>query len=203
MAEIDPDVMSGSFSIPWAATVPNMIDEAAYEELTGVEAPANFSFLLELVIARLEIALRRQLVSAQRTETLRAYRDGIVYPSATPVTAAAGYDFTATTIRVRSAGDIAITYTGGFTAYKEDGAAPIPTPLAASIAWAIHTLANPNTNALPTGIQSINIAGEYVVAREYGSTWGADGLPLPKWAATIADLGGRCASLAAPYRRVA
>lgn len=178
-----------------------MIDEAAYQDFTGAEAPANFAFLRDVVVDRLELALGRKIVSAARTETLRAYRDGIVYPSATPVTACS-YEHTDTAVRVGTSGVVSLSYTGGFTAYGESGVSPLPAPLAAAIAWGIHTTANPNASALPSGVQSINIAGEYAITREAGSAWGADGQPLPKWAAAIADLGGRCATLAAPFRRV-
>ena len=195
--------MLGSFSFPWAATVTDMITESEYSLFTGSDAPENFESLRALVVARLEVALNRQLPAGERTEVLLAYRDGLVYPAATPIIDALERDFTPTTIRVGGAGTHVVTYVGGYSFRGEPGPTPVPVPLAEAIAWGIHTVANPNTAALPTGVQSLNIAGEYVISREVGSSWGADGQPLPKWAGVIADLGGRCASLAAPYRRVA
>ena len=112
---------------------------------------------------------------------------------------------------------ISLTYTGGWAPYGSgttylyvDGDAgqtvslDLPIDLAEAIAWGIHTRVTPQPElALPHGIQSLNIAGEFSVTRSGDTKLGADGFPCPPRLFRHADLGGRCLSLAAPYRRVA
>lgn len=181
-----------------------MITSAHFLAITQETAPPDFEQLRDAVIARLEAALGRPFQSQQRSEWVTVYADGVAYPKALPVTDAGDLEHDDLAIYTNERGTgrpVQVTYTGGWNAH---GAAtnPLPYPLAAAIAWGVHTLINPSPDAYPTGIQSVNVAGEFVVAREYGSRWGADGQPIPAQLAELADLGGRCAMLASSYRRV-
>jgi hypothetical protein len=181
-----------------------MISAAQYTDLTGAEAPPDFEHKRDLVVTTLELALGRWFASAERVEVCDVFADGIVYPMATPITEFDGqftdrWIYLAWPIRDHST---VVTYTGGWQAYEAE-ADGLPVGLASAIAWGVHTLSNPSSTGLPSGVQSMSIAGEYSISREVGSRWGADGEPLPTWAQSISHLGGRCAQLAAPYRRLA
>lgn len=175
-----------------------MITLSRYSSLTGAPAPADFEQRRSDVIGRLEAALGRGLVSQERTEYLTVYRDKVAYPSAWPVTAVDG-DYRAIGDAIYGVGpgrDVEVTYTGGYTEET------CPADLAAAIAWGVYTLTNPADERMPDGVAQLQIAGEYQVTRDAGALTGADGHLLPgRWALPIADLGGRCASLAARYRR--
>lgn len=175
-----------------------MITLSRFSSITGAPAPADFEQLRADVVARLEAALGRGLASGQRTEWLAVYRDGVAYPSAWPITEVpAGCRAIGDAIADVTPGrDVEVTYTGG---YDEESC---PADLAAAIAWGVYTLTNPAEPTLADGLSQLSIAGEYSVTREAGALLGADGALLPgRWALPIADLGGRCASLAAGYRR--
>ena len=94
---------------------------------------------------------------------------------------------------------IDITYTGGFTPY---GSGDLPIGLAKAIAWGIHTKDAPQQTALPRGIESLNIAGEFSATLIAGTILGPDGFPVPRKLKAAHDLGGQCLTLAAPYRRL-
>lgn len=189
-----------------------MITSAQYTLLTGKAAPATFSSLVLYVQGRLELALNRKIASAERTEKLRYYRDGLVHPSAYPVTDAGTYEFDNSTITIGygngSAGTLEVTYTGGYTPF---GVAPFatscPVDLAQAIAFGIETLdasaAGNGAPIVPAGVTSLNIAGEWSLTKDKGTVLGADGSPVPASLMELADLGGRCATLAARYRRIA
>jgi hypothetical protein len=79
----------------------------------------------------------------------------------------------------------------------------VPAGLAEAIAWGVLTLHDPQLSALPQGVSSVNVAGEYSTVMAYGMTTSADGTALPIRYAFASDLGGRCVTLALRYRRVA
>lgn len=186
-----------------------MITSAHYTAITGEAAPADFLTLRDRVVARLESALGRKLTKATRTETLACFSDGLVYPSATPVLDATGYSFDADAIhtgRRSGPGRVTVTYTGGYGTHNSTASAtnvPCPENLATAIAFAVRTLAAPQAAPVPAGVTSLNIAGEYSISRDPGAVIGADGELVPAALASIADLGGRCATLVSAYRRLA
>lgn len=173
-----------------------MITADQYASITGAPVPAGFDTLRDLVVARLEGALGRGLTSAERTEWMELYRDGIAYPWAYPVTACDTGQVRTTCIALGGpAREVEVTYTGGYTDET------CPADLAAAVAWGIHTLRNPVEAEVPDGVTSLSVAGEFSVTRTAGAYVGADGRELPgRWATPISDLGGRCATLAAAYR---
>ena len=201
----------GAFPMSVGSNPTTMITSAHYTLLTGKTAPGNFSTLLPYVQARLELALGRRFSAVERTEKLRYYRDGYVYPLAYPVRDAGAYTFEDDAIYVGGSlggGLLEVTYTGGYTTFATaplDTACPVD--LAQAIAFGIETLtataAGDSAPVIPSGVTSINIAGEWSISKDKDTVIGADGLPLPSSLASLADLGGRCVSLAARYRRIA
>jgi len=109
-----------------------------------------------------------------------------------------------------------LTYTGGWAPYGSNTMVPVPfgdntqlesidlpADLAEAIAWGILTKNNgPQQLVIPHGVQSMNVAGEISVTRVAGVQLGADNFPIPRRLFAAADLGGRCLTLAAPYRRL-
>ncbi len=79
----------------------------------------------------------------------------------------------------------------------------VPADLAEAIAWGVATLANPQAPAVPAGVSSVNIGGDYSTVMAFGFTTSADGTPLSLKFSVFADLGGRCVALALRHRRVA
>ncbi len=188
--------MSGLLAVP--ATVPVM-DETVYTSITGAAPPANFDDLVDRVVDRLEAALDRPLRVAERTERCRVYSDGVAYPKSTPIIEVDGFtDFDTVSVSTgQRSGWVLVTYTGGLL---DDGDGPAD--LLAAVAWGVHTLAAPTVSTVNDGVQALNIAGEYSITRTPGTVVGADGEMVPHALVSIADLGGRCASLAVRYRRV-
>jgi hypothetical protein len=201
-----------------------LLSNTRYTEITGQAAPANYQALQGQVVARLESALNRLLVSQERTERVTAAYDGLAYPKAIPITAVQGdLPFDDTAVQVgrpagyavspgpfNQAAEISvggyaageITYTGGYTPET------LPEGLAQAIAWGVSTLSAAQASngvavgTVPPGVSSLNIAGEYSVTFAPGHTAGADGYPLPDRWTHLADLGGRCVTNALRYRRV-
>jgi hypothetical protein len=109
------------------------------------------------------------------------------------------------------------TYTGGYAPYlsgstytpyngasdgSDDLNYDLPADFAEAIAWALYTKVSTLPGvALPQGIQSLNIAGEYTVTRVTGDIIGADGYTVPIEMAAAQDLGGRCLSALYGYGR--
>jgi hypothetical protein len=172
-----------------------MLTAAQYTRITGDAAPAAFASKVATVIARLDDALGRPLTLDTRTERCVAFADGVVYPRATPVVSVDGYDTDGVAVYVGQRGTVTITYLGGFDADS------CPEQLRTAIAWGVHTLNTPSGAVLPAGVQSLSIAGEYTVTKDAATILGADGVTVPVALVTLADLGGRCATLAATYRR--
>ena len=204
--------MPGAFPIPIGSNPTAMITSAQYTLLTGKTPPANFSLLLPYVQTRLELVLGRKFSAVERTETLRYYRDGYVYPAAYPVRDAGEYTYEGNAIFVGGnligGGLLEVTYTGGYTAFAvEPYATACPVDLAQAIAFGIETVtataAGDSAPVIPSGVTSLSIAGEWSISKDKATVIGADGMPLPASLASLADLGGRCATLAARYRRIA
>jgi len=113
---------------------------------------------------------------------------------------------------------IDVTYTGGYTPYGSGGtytptnelnanppfqlSSDLPIGLAKAIAWGIHTKVSNAELALPRGIASLNIAGEFSATLVAGTILGPDGYPVPRKLKAAQDLGGQCLTLAAPFRRL-
>lgn len=186
-----------------------LLTPTQYNQLIGslLPAPTEFSTVLPVVVAMLERALNRRLESAERTEVLTAYADGVVYPSAVPVTAAGDLVTDGRAIYTGQSGQVTVTYTGGFTPYEATSGTPLPADLALAIAFGVRTYlaskaGSTSTNATASGIQSLSVAGEYTVTYQAGVAIGADGQSMPGHLVELAPLGGACARLAAPYRRL-
>lgn len=182
-----------------------MLTAADYLAITTEQAPPNFAALRDAVIARLEAALNRRLVNAQRTEWCVVYADGVAFPTALPVTAAGDLTHDTVAIYTHQRGNgrpVQVTYIGGFTPYGSTTGPALPYPLAAAIAWGVRTLAAGPTPPVPMGVSSMSVGGEFSVSVTPGTILGADGEPVPAQLAELADLGGRCATLASSYRRV-
>jgi hypothetical protein len=182
-----------------------MITAADYLAITHEQAPPDFEALRAAVIARLEAALDRRLVNATRTEYVVVYADGIAFPLALPITSAGDLAHDTVAIYTQQRGNgrpVQVTYVGGFTPYGALEGPTLPYPLAAAIAWGVRTLAVGPTPPVPMGVASMSVAGEFAVSVAAGTILGADGEPVPAQLAELADLGGRCATLASSYRRV-
>ena len=179
-----------------------MIDATQYTALTGQTAPANFTTLVLIVVGRLSRALNRPLVSLVRTEQLTVYRDGYAYPTALPVTAAEGFEFERYAIKIGTPGVHEVTYTGGFVAFGSTASNACPFDLALAIGYGVQTLTTPTAGVIGAGVSSLAIAGEWTLTKDSKTVLGADGHLVPASLAELADLGGRCAVLAAGYRRV-
>jgi hypothetical protein len=179
-----------------------MITAALFTSVTGADAPADLTDRAAYVVARLEDALGRPLTYGTRTERCRCFADGVAYPKATPVHAATGFDTDGVAVYTGQTGWVNVTYTGGYSSVTSTVAARrCPQQLAAAIAWGVHTLTTPADTVLPAGVESLNIAGEYSISKASGTVLGADGHDVPAALTVLADLGGRCATLAARYRR--
>lgn len=194
---------------PCAPTVPVVITEAFYESVTGTEAPDGLGAVVHRVVARLEAALGIGVENRERTEWVTVYMDGSAFPRATPITDADSHDDVCVWLPARATvGRQQLTYTGG---YHPQGTADvsldliIPDDLAEAIAWGVHTLAvfEPAEDPFEgrDDLTSVSVAGEFSVSRS-GAPTGADGVGLPSGLEALRDLGGRCARLAAPYRRI-
>jgi hypothetical protein len=184
-----------------------MISPELYEEWIGEAAPVGFAAHVDRVVRDLGEALGRLLENGVYTERLHHYSDGVVYPTATPVTACEEWYATETTIelgRQVSMGRIEVTYTGGYAPYGSGTDHDLPAALAVAIASAVHTVSSPPADAPMTpGLSSLSVGGEYSAAAAVGQVWGRDGYPMPASLAAWSHLGGRCLQAAAPYRRVA
>lgn len=179
-----------------------MLTTTQYQSLTGETAPASFSTLLPLVVSTLSRALGRHIQSAERTEFVDTYSDGIAYVSAIPVTDAGDLYTDGRAIWTGRRGRIGVTYTGGFAPFGTNVPHVLPHDLAMAIALGVKTMAANTAQSVPTGVASLSIAGEYSVTLAAGVVMGADGITCPASLSELAPLGGACARLAAPYRRL-
>jgi hypothetical protein len=86
---------------------------------------------------------------------------------------------------------------------RRDIDADAPADLIQAVAFGVLAFSAPTERALPAGVSSLDVAGEYRVAVATGQVATADDTPLPEQLAYLADLGGRCVTLALRHRRVA
>jgi hypothetical protein len=86
---------------------------------------------------------------------------------------------------------------------RRDIDADAPADLIQAVAFGVLALSAPAERALPAGVSSLDVAGEYRVAVATGQVTTADDTALPESLAYLADLGGRCVTLALRHRRVA
>lgn len=193
---------------PCTPTVPGVITEEFYEGVTGTEAPDGFGAVVHRVVTRLEAALGIGIENRERTEWVSVYMDGSTFPRATPVTAADRHDDICVWLGARPrVGREQLTYTGGYHPQGTDGDSNliVPDDLAEAIAWGVHTLAVLDVAEDPfegrDDLTAVSVAGEFSVNRT-GAPAGADGVRMPAGLEALRDVGGRCARLAAPYRRI-
>jgi len=134
-----------------AATPPAtpLVSEATYRRLTGDTATSSAAVVAALADAQaaLQDALHRPLVSAVRTEVVKVWPDGLVYPAAQPVTVVpAGALVDGGAVRggwvTDALGVTTLTYTGGWTS------ATIPMPLVQAICSEARELLSPAVTAL-------------------------------------------------------
>lgn len=148
-----------------------LISIARYREITGDTSTA--SAVVETAItdaqAILEDLLRRPLEQAQRTERLRVFPDGRVYPRATPIiSAAAGADIYGNAIvdgtpagTFLEPDDYAsVTYTGGYDPAETDLSAVdyVPVELQRAVAWGAYSVLRPADGVqAPAGASAVSV----------------------------------------------
>lgn len=159
-----------------------LISITRYREITSDTATASavVETAIEDAQALLEDQLRRPLEQAARTERLRVFPDGRVYPRATPiVSAAAGADIYGASI-VDGTPDgtflqpdefAEVTYTGGYDPAETDMSAVdyVPVELQRAVAWAAYTIVNAATSAAPPGARSVTVGDVAVTYGPHGS----------------------------------
>lgn len=161
-----------------------LISIARYREITGdsTTASAVVETAIEDAQSTLEDRLRRPLEQAARTERLRVFPDGRVYPRATPIiSAAAGADIYGNAIvdgtpagTFLEPDDYAeVTYTGGYDPAETDLSAVdyVPVELQRAVAWAAYGILRPTDGPqAPPGATSVTVGDVSV-------TYGPGGAP--------------------------
>lgn len=127
-----------------------LVTVARYQTLTGDTTTEPTLVLSRLADAQSyveDFLMRRDILeSAERTESLVPDRNGRLYPSATPVTEADGYEIDGNVLEVSFPssydweGSVTVTYTGGYTS------ATVPISIERAIAKIAQQL-----NGLPSG----------------------------------------------------
>lgn len=167
-----------------------LVDEERYTTITGDTTGDSDTLNTALAEAQqlLEDELGRQLETGERTERLRLYPNGRVYPAVTPITVAAGY----TIYGYAELGDASpiggpfdtsdpqyaeVTYTGGYTDET------VPVCIARDIAWAAYQLLGRDAaSRIPAGATSVRIGDAAVTfdkprsASDAGIRWTAQTL---------------------------
>lgn len=72
-----------------------------------------------------------------------------------------------------------------------------------AVAFGVQTLSAPSDAAVPAGVSSMSVGGEYSVSVSAGHVIASDGALLPERFAYLSELGGRCVTVALRHRRVA
>lgn len=131
-----------------------MITAIRYAEITGdgTSAASAVSARIEEAVELLEDYLDRPLASAERTEQIRPDRHGHLWPKATPITAAEGYEIDGYMLRgpgpfglgwpLDPLTTVEVTYTGGWTTDT------LPAGIERDLAWAAYRLLHPSSPAL-------------------------------------------------------
>jgi len=145
-----------------------MISAARYAEITGDEASAASAVTARVEEAQelLEEYLDRPLESLERTEAMRPDRHGRLWPRATPIEEADGYEVDGLALTGASPfgpavgfldpeTTIDVTYTGGWTADT------LPGCIERDLAYAAHRLLHPpsasGATSVPTGATSVHL----------------------------------------------
>lgn len=161
----------------------SVITIARYRAITGDTASQAVaaSAAIEAAEDLLADALGRELESAERTETLWPTRDGYVWPSCTPITAATGYTIDGDGLTgvlgpgwPDSTGSVEVTYTGGWVERTANPTAAhrLPSYIERDLAFAAQALLAPSPSTYPVGAVSVRLGDAAV-------TFGPDGAPRP------------------------
>ncbi len=156
-----------------------MITPERYQQITGdhTSADAEVNRCIADAVAELEEYLDRPLAEAERTESMRPDRHGNLWPRATPIIEAEGYEIDGLALVGSSpfgpgwdfldpSTGVEVTYTGGWadqTAEDFDAEADnqLPFCIVRDLAWAAYRLARPSLAAqattVPTGANSVRL----------------------------------------------
>jgi hypothetical protein len=167
-----------------------------YRAITGDAgtAAALVSARLEEALGMLEEDLGRPLESVERTETMWYDRAGFLYPMATPVTAATGWEIEGNALRggvlagthvlLGPSETVNVTYTGGFVERTANpGAAnALPVHIERDLAFAAYALGNADQIAagMPSGARSVAVGDVSVSFGAEGVHGSADDLRI-RW----------------------
>lgn len=165
--------------------------------------PQDFATIEAHVVRRIEAALGRPLVRGTFYEVVTTASDRIAYPKGTPVVSCAqGTVLNAYQVLLPvQERALTLEYVGGYTEFEAADPHACPYDLALAVACGISTLTG-GQQAHHDNVASMAVAGDYTVSFRTDVAVGADGVALPKHLLELSDLGGRCAQLAAKYRRV-
>lgn len=162
-----------------------LIDIDRYRTITGDTTSASAVVEAAVVEAQhlLEERLRRGLELDERTERVKLFPDGAVFPSATPLVAVpAGATVQGAAVLgagpsgtfLRPDDHTTLTYTGGYDPDEDDVSAAtyVPVELARAVAWAAKAIIDraAATLEIPEGAISVRV-GDVAVS------WGPGGAP--------------------------
>lgn len=162
-----------------------LISVDQYQSITGdvTSASAVVETALEDAQSLLEDRIGRGLEMVERTERVRVFPDGIVYPAVTPlVTVPAGASIQGSAVSggtpagsfLTPADDHStLTYTGGYDPDETDRSAAtyVPVELARAIAWAARAIISPASfGEVPAGATSVTVG-------DVSLSWGPGGSP--------------------------
>lgn len=163
-----------------------LISVDRYAEITGDSTSASAVVETAILDAQglLESELHRPLELAERTERMRRFCDGRVYPSATPITAGPSGStiYGAGLADAGPAGSflqpadeyVSVTYTGGFDPAETDRAEVtyVPVELQRAVAFAAQAIIGADTGSLdvPEGATSVSVG-------DVSISWGPGGSP--------------------------
>jgi hypothetical protein len=161
-----------------------LISVDTYREITGDASSA--SAVVETAVQGaqrlLEEQLQRGLELEERTERMRVFPDGRVYPRCTPlVTGPSGSTISGSSLLgagpagsfVEPDDRTAVTYTGGFDPDEEDRSAVtfVPVELQRAVAWGARAIITPGDGLeVPSGATSVTVGDVSV-------SWGPGGSP--------------------------
>lgn len=148
-----------------------LLTVARYRAITGDNdtTSAAVSARIEDAEDMLSEALERPLEAAQRTARLWPDRSGMIWPPATPITAAAGWTIEGDGLKggpyyahpsiIDPDGRVEVTYTGGWVERSANPSATnrLPAVIEDDLAWAVHALTRPAPAQFPTGAVSVSL----------------------------------------------
>ena len=157
-----------------------------YRAITGDQATegATVTARIERAVELLEDALDRPLASTERTERLYATRDGRLWPRATPITAAPGWEIDADAMSLYGVfgpvwpgldGSVSATYTGGWVERTANPSATnrLPACIEEDLAFAARQLGQTAQPPIPAGATSVALGDARV-------TFGPRGAPMSR-----------------------